>query len=114
MIAYVGSYYLLSRRGYTEADRYGFVGFYYLELRTARGFDSTIRTTPTVLVHVAEDFHSRMDRGRHTWLLDMEPASKTIEGLVAESLTALADAPITEDARTALGELGNYVAWRDR
>jgi geranylgeranyl diphosphate synthase type I len=37
-----------------------------------------------------------------------------IEGLVAESLTALADAPITADARTALAELGNYVAWRDR
>jgi geranylgeranyl diphosphate synthase type I len=37
-----------------------------------------------------------------------------IEGLVAESLTALADAPITEDARTALAELGNFVAWRNR
>jgi geranylgeranyl diphosphate synthase type I len=37
-----------------------------------------------------------------------------IEALVAESLAALADAPITEDARTALAELGNYVAWRDR
>ena len=37
-----------------------------------------------------------------------------IEGLVAESLTALADAPITADARTALAELGNFVAWRDR
>jgi len=37
-----------------------------------------------------------------------------IEALVAESLTALADAPITEDARTALAELGNFVAWRNR
>jgi geranylgeranyl diphosphate synthase type I len=37
-----------------------------------------------------------------------------IEALVAESLAALARAPITEDARTALAELGNYVAWRDR
>jgi hypothetical protein len=58
------------------------LGFYYLELRTARGFDSTIRNAPTVLVRVAEDFRDRMDRGRHTWLLDMDPTStRTIEGL---------------------------------
>jgi geranylgeranyl diphosphate synthase type I len=37
-----------------------------------------------------------------------------IERLVVESLAALTDAPITEDARAALAELGNYVAWRDR
>jgi len=37
-----------------------------------------------------------------------------IEALVAESLAALADAPITPDARTALAELGTFVAWRDR
>jgi geranylgeranyl diphosphate synthase type I len=37
-----------------------------------------------------------------------------IEALVAESLTALATAPITAAARTALAELGNFVAWRDR
>src|SRR3954469_7114785 len=37
-----------------------------------------------------------------------------IEALVAESLAALAGAPITEDARTALAELGNFVAWRNR
>ena len=58
------------------------LGFYYLELRTPRGFDSTIRTSPTILVRVAEDYRDRMDRGRHTWLLDMEPTStRTIEGL---------------------------------
>jgi hypothetical protein len=58
------------------------LGFYYLELRTARGFDSTIRNAPTVLVRVAEDFRDRADRGRHTWLLDMDPTStRTIEGL---------------------------------
>jgi hypothetical protein len=34
-----------------------------------------------VLVHVAEDFHDRMDRGRHTWILDMDPTTKTIDGL---------------------------------
>ncbi|MGZ6886433.1 MAG: polyprenyl synthetase family protein [Acidimicrobiia bacterium] len=37
-----------------------------------------------------------------------------IEALVAESLDALARAPITADARIALAELGNFVAWRDR
>jgi MYXO-CTERM domain-containing protein len=57
------------------------IQYYYLELRTPRGFDSTIRTSPTVLVHVAEDFHDRMDRGRHTWILDMDPTTKTIDGL---------------------------------
>jgi MYXO-CTERM domain-containing protein len=60
--------------------------YYYLELRTARGFDTTIRATPTVLVHVGEDFRSRtqMLSGRHTWILDMDPSStRTIEGLGA-------------------------------
>jgi hypothetical protein len=58
--------------------------YYYLELRTARGFDTTIRSTPTVLVHVGEDFRSRTQElaGRHTWILDMDPSSKTtLEGL---------------------------------
>lgn len=55
--------------------------YYYLELRTPRGFDATIRSSPTILVHVAEDFHSRMDRGRHTWILDMDPTTKTLDGL---------------------------------
>jgi hypothetical protein len=58
------------------------IGFYFLELRTARGFDDTIRSSPTVLVHVAEDFHDRTDRGRHTWILDMDPTTtRTIDGL---------------------------------
>jgi hypothetical protein len=57
------------------------IGFYYLELRTPRGFDSTIRNSPTVLVRVAEDFHDRTDRGRHTWILDMDPATRTLDGL---------------------------------
>ncbi len=37
-----------------------------------------------------------------------------IEGLVAQSLTALDRAPVTDEARVALRELGNFVAWRDR
>jgi MYXO-CTERM domain-containing protein len=65
------------------------LAYYYLELRTARGFDASIRVAPTILVHVAEDFKKRTDRGRHTWILDMQPAStRTIEGLGAgESYT---------------------------
>ncbi|HVW28117.1 MAG TPA: MYXO-CTERM sorting domain-containing protein [Polyangiaceae bacterium] len=60
------------------------LAYYYLELRTARGFDTTIRGTPTVLVHVGEDFRSRAQQlaGRHTWILDMDPSTKTtLEGL---------------------------------
>jgi geranylgeranyl diphosphate synthase type I len=34
--------------------------------------------------------------------------------LVGESLAALEAIPITEDARTALADLGRFVAWRDR
>jgi geranylgeranyl diphosphate synthase type I len=37
-----------------------------------------------------------------------------IERLVAEALAALAAAPISEEARLALEELGTFVAWRDR
>ena len=37
-----------------------------------------------------------------------------IAALVAESLDALNRAPITAEARTALAELGAFVAWRDR
>jgi hypothetical protein len=59
------------------------LAYYYLELRTSRGFDTTIRSTPTVLVHVGEDFRSRTQRlpGRHTWILDMNPTTPTLEGL---------------------------------
>ncbi len=64
------------------------IAFYYLELRTPRGFDSTIRNSPTILVRVAEEFRDRTDRGRHTWILDMDPATRTIDGLGAgESFT---------------------------
>jgi geranylgeranyl diphosphate synthase type I len=37
-----------------------------------------------------------------------------IEALVTRALGALADAPLTVDARLALRDLGTYVAWRDR
>jgi len=53
-----------------------------------------------------------------TDLLDRCGARAAIEAridtLVEESLAALAAAPITDEARTALTELGEYVAWRDR
>lgn len=57
------------------------IGFYYLELRTARGFDDTIRIAPTILLHVAEDYRSRSDYGRHSWILDTDPSTETIDGL---------------------------------
>jgi geranylgeranyl diphosphate synthase type I len=37
---------------------------------------------------------------------------RTIEQLLDRSLTALDRTPLTEEARTALAELGHYVAWR--
>ena len=37
-----------------------------------------------------------------------------IERLVDESLAALEQVPITDDAKAALAELGRFVAWRDR
>ena len=39
---------------------------------------------------------------------------RSIERLVAESMRALDRADITDEARHALAELGNFVAWRDR
>ena len=39
---------------------------------------------------------------------------QAIERRVAEALTALDAAPITDEARTALAELATFVAWRDR
>ena len=58
------------------------IAFYYLELRTPKGADSTMRIAPTVLVHVAEEFRSRKDYGRHTWILDMDPSTpRTIDGM---------------------------------
>jgi geranylgeranyl diphosphate synthase type I len=39
---------------------------------------------------------------------------RSIEDLVARSLSALAEAPITPEARISLEELAAFVAWRDR
>jgi hypothetical protein len=69
-------------------DRTDVLGYYYLELRTAVGFDANIRVAPEVLVHVAEDFRDRTQRGRNTWILDMDPSTSTMDGLDAgESYT---------------------------
>jgi geranylgeranyl diphosphate synthase type I len=39
---------------------------------------------------------------------------ETIERLVDDALRALADVPVTSEARHALEQLGTFVAWRDR
>lgn len=44
----------------------------------------------------------------------LEAAETSIKHLVAESMEALSQVDITEEARHALGELGLFVAWRDR
>jgi len=57
---------------------------YYLELRTAIGFDAKLPGVPTVLVHVADDYKTRSQIGLHTWILDMNPATTTaFDGLKA-------------------------------
>jgi hypothetical protein len=57
--------------------------YYYLELRTARGFDADMPALPTVLVHVAENWRDPNLDGRHTWILDMHPDTNAIDGMHA-------------------------------
>ena len=44
----------------------------------------------------------------------VDEVERSIQRLVDESMTALHRADISDDARHALAELGNFVAWRDR
>lgn len=55
--------------------------YYYLELRTARGFDADMPRLPTVLVHVAENWRDPNLGGRHTWILDMQPQTNAMDGM---------------------------------
>jgi hypothetical protein len=55
--------------------------YYYLELRTSTGFDTNITGAPTVLVHVADNYRASNQTGFHTWLLDMNPATSTKDGM---------------------------------
>ena len=48
--------------------------YYYLELRTAFGFDANLPNAPFVLVRVADDFRSLSEAPGRTWLLDMNPS----------------------------------------
>jgi hypothetical protein len=57
--------------------------YYYLELRTQRGFDSDMPELPTVLVHVAENWRDPNLDGRHTWILDMQPQTNGMDGMQA-------------------------------
>jgi hypothetical protein len=55
---------------------------YYLELRTKRGTDNLNPAIPTsVQVRVSGDIKGRKDRGLHTWILDMDPATSSFDGL---------------------------------
>jgi hypothetical protein len=66
--------------------------YYYLELRTPLDFDGTLGNSSglsaRVLLHVAEDRHSRTQRGVHTYLLDMNPATTGTQGLNDAGLAA--------------------------
>lgn len=70
-----------SRAGGGGQDTVEDLAFYYLELRTNRGFDASLQGTPTVLVRVAEDYRTRSQRGRHTWILDMDTQERNLQGL---------------------------------
>ncbi len=55
---------------------------YYVEMRSPVGFDRPLR--PQVQIRVSTDIRLRTQGGRHTWLLDMEPATAgadSFEGL---------------------------------
>jgi MYXO-CTERM domain-containing protein len=54
---------------------------YYVEFRASHGFDRMI--APTVQVRVSGDVRMRTQRGFHTWVLDMNPATTTVDGLAA-------------------------------
>src|SRR4029450_8801665 len=67
--------------------------YYYLELRTPLDFDGTLATNSSalsarVLLHVADDRHSRTQRGVHTYLLDMNPVTTGNQGLNDAGLAA--------------------------
>ncbi len=72
-----------TRSGGGGSDTTENLAYYYLELRTKTGIDSRLSVAPTVLVHVAEDYRNRTQSGRHTWILDMNPADTTLNGLGA-------------------------------
>ena len=55
------------------------LAYYYVELRTPTDFDGTLGNrsalTPSLLIHVADDVHTRSQKGLHTFLLDMTPTT---------------------------------------
>src|SRR3569623_1951866 len=55
------------------------LAYYYVELRTPVDFDGTLGNrsalTPSLLIHVADDVHTRSQKGLHTFLLDMTPTT---------------------------------------
>src|SRR3569623_1481281 len=55
------------------------LAYYYVELRTPVDFDGTLGNrsalTPSLLIHVADDVHTRSQKGLHTFLLDMPPTT---------------------------------------
>jgi hypothetical protein len=70
---------LFSRSGGGGAATTDSLTHYYVELRTGVGFDAGL--PPTVLVHVGGAFRSRTERGLHTWILDMNPSTTSVDGM---------------------------------
>jgi MYXO-CTERM domain-containing protein len=63
---------------------------YYVELRTPQDFDGTLGNrsalAPMVLVHIGGDRRGRNQRGLHTFLLDMTPATTGSSGRADSAL----------------------------
>jgi hypothetical protein len=71
---------------------------YYLEYRTAAGFDGTEAPLPTVLLHVGADYKTLVtgtrarNTGIHTWLLDMHPTTAAAATAGSRTTTPFGDA----------------------
>jgi hypothetical protein len=66
------------------------LNFYFVELRTPVDFDGTLggraALTPQVLIHATGEVRSRTQRGLHTYLLDMTPATAGSSGFADAAL----------------------------
>jgi hypothetical protein len=68
---------------------------YVLEMRSSIGIDSGLaQPVPVVQIRAAGNLRDRAQRGLHTWILDMNPATPAFDGLTAgQSFTDPAGSP---------------------
>jgi MYXO-CTERM domain-containing protein len=56
---------------------------YFVEMRGQIGIDKNLTGAPVVQIRVSGDLRNRSQRGQHSWFLDMNPATTTLDGLHA-------------------------------